>query len=317
VLAAACAPLLFAPEQRLRRFARALGLSSLAFLAPTAGPCARELARALSHPGRGSEILAGAAESTPLLSGSSALGLIVAIPMLAGAVLLVRRVRPAPSWLLPLAGWALALATFTLLQARFARPLLGVAAVLAGLLVQHAAASAVRPPASVAVRLAALLLLVPPPVALAPRSTHDSRFIEGLEPALGFLRTQTPSAGDPFRPGVRPSWAVLADRNLGHLVVALAERPAMATPFGQVVEAEAAAQASRQILQSTDPLAAARECTARDLRYALIYETPGERRDRLRDQLASGEAVPGFRSVFVGAAGLEGRIPRVFAIEPR
>jgi hypothetical protein len=79
------------------------------------------------------------------------------------------RERRRLAWLLPMAGWLASFAVATLAQTRFARPLMPIAAVLAGLLVQRLASRAVSGRlAGVAARLAALSLIVPPPIVLEP-----------------------------------------------------------------------------------------------------------------------------------------------------
>ncbi|MBI5542612.1 MAG: hypothetical protein HY901_01895 [Deltaproteobacteria bacterium] len=322
LLAAACAPLLWAPTRRLRLYAAVSLSAGMGIFALTASSFMGELTYALVHLGRGSAILSQAVESNPLLSGGTsgatiplAVTLIVALPVLAAALLLAPRGPSAPPWLLPLAGWAAALAALTFAQARFARPLVGVAGVLTGLLLQRAVASG-RRPFVMATRLAALLLVLPPPIALVPTSDEDSRFTQGLLPALACLKTQTADPGGRWDPTQQPEWGVLADWNLGHLVTAFALRPVVASPFGQATEAEEAAAFSRSILQMEDSAEAARLCRARSLRYALVYEPvpkPSGPRRSLRRRLASGEQVPGFRQL-CQAPPADGRVARVFEI---
>lgn len=324
LLAAASAPLAFAPLRRLRAAGAggvALGLGVFALFARAV---LGEAARGLAHLGRSSRILSEALESTPLFHGglsgetaSMAATAIVAAPIAAAAVILLalRQRGRIPTWLAPLAGWAAFLSAIAVAQTRFARPAIGASAVLVGLLLQSDARAGLRGVQALAARLAALFLVLPPPAAFLPFAEDDVEFVEGLEPALAFLRERTPDPGGLYRPGERPSWGVLADWNLGHLVAALGERPVVASPFGQVAEAEDAVAFVRAQLASEDPLQAARTCRERGLRYALVYERaprPGDAPRTVRARLASG-AAPGFRPLFSAPAANE-RVARVFEI---
>ncbi len=325
LLAGACAPLALS---RVRRF-RAAGLcglaSGLGVFALFARAVAGEAARGLSHLGRGSRILSEALESTPLFRGgltgetaSMAATAIVAVPIAAAAVaLLVSRQRArVPMWLAPLAGWAAFLSAIAVAQTRFARPAIGACAALVGLLVQRNAKRGTRGAQALAALVAALFLVLPPPAAFLPFVEDDVEFVEGLAPALAFLRDRTPDPGGLYSPRERPKWAVLADWNLGHLVAALAERPVLASPFGQVAEAEDAVAFVREQLGSEDLPGAARACREKDLRYALVYERPPKADEALRTvraRLAAGGPAPGFRPLFASPAA-NGRVARVFEI---
>lgn len=325
LLAAASAPLALAPIRRLRAAGwcgLVLGLGGFAVFARAV---LGEVARGLSHLGRESPILSEALESYPLFRGglsgeavSLAATAIVAAPIAAAAgILLARRQRSrAPAWLVPLAGWVALLSAIAAAQVRFARPMVGACAVLVGLMVQAAARNGLEGAPKIAARLAALFLVLPPPAAFAPFAEDDVQFLEGLEPALAYLRLQTPEPGGLYLPGQRPAWGVLADWNLGHLISALGERPVAASPFGQVAEAEGAVAFVRAQLASEDPAQAARACLEKGLRYALVYQRlpkPGEQPRTLRDRLASGAVAPGFRPVFAWPSAGD-RVARVFEI---
>ena len=320
LLAAAGALLLRAPSRRLRLTALVASAAGLLAFAPGSLGFAGECVRALGHLGRSSAILSEAVESLPLLWDASgftlqrASTLTLALPLLLAAALLPLRRQPVPAWLTPLAGWFALLLAITLAQSRFTRPLLGVAAVLAGLLAQRAAAEPRRSASALAARLAAAVLILPPPEALVP-STSESRFVQGVEPALAFLRTSTPDPGGLWDPRQAPAWGVLSDWSVGHLIVTRGERPALASPFGQVAEAEAAAEQARAIFHLPDPASAARSCRQRALRYALTYDPLpfSEKPPRtVRGMLARGMVVPGFKQIFVDTQA--DRVTRVFEI---
>jgi dolichyl-diphosphooligosaccharide--protein glycosyltransferase len=312
-----------APVRALRRAALGLGLAALA-VASWMGPAiVAEVHRALGHLGRGSAILSVAEESSPLFATDLNLALsqtlVPAVVALLAAAALHWRARRTLAWLVPMAGWLAIFAAATGAQARFARPLTPIAAVLAGVLVQRFMST--RTPgrlAGITARLAAVALLVPPPVVLSAYSDEPARFVQGLAPALAWMRENTPSAGDPTKPSQRPAWAVLAEWQLGHLITALAQRPVLASPFGQTPEAEHAAALARDILKQRSSEEALRTCLEHGLRYLVLYDPAPDPKSApplsLRRKLASGAPVPGFRPVYVGQLADQGRIPRIFEI---
>ncbi|MGC4117193.1 MAG: hypothetical protein QM765_22055 [Myxococcales bacterium] len=311
-----------APLRRLRWLALGTGLVSLATALGLAPGMAAELGRALEHLGRGSAILSIAEESNPLfateLNVQLSLTLVPAVVALLAAAGLHWRSRRSIAWLVPMAGWLALFSVATVAQARFARPLLPIAALTAGLLVQRLNRLQARGrAASFASRLAAAALLVPPPVVMLAYSDDPARFVEGLTPALAWMRTHTPEAGDWADPSKPPAWAVVADWQLGHLITALAERPVLASPFGQTSEAERAAMLAHDILKQSSPEEALRVCRENRLRYLVLYEPvppPDPPARSLRRKLSAGMAVPGFTPVYVGLPADEGRVARVFEL---
>jgi hypothetical protein len=167
---------------------------------------------------------------------------------------------------------------------------------------------------SLGARLATAALLIVPPGALTP-APAGMRYVEGLRPALSYLRRSTPDPGGLFDPTQRPAWAVLSDWSLGHLIVTLGERPVLASPLGQTPPAEEADLKVRAIFAMTDPPAAARLCRQSDLRYALVYAPlplPTGPPRTLKGMLLRGAPAKGFKEVFVDQQS--DRIARVYQI---
>jgi dolichyl-diphosphooligosaccharide--protein glycosyltransferase len=87
------------------------------------------------------------------------------------------------------------------------------------------------------------------------------------------LKAQTPPAGDPSRLDVAPSYGVMAPWDLGHWLVVIAERPAVATPFGMHLSGGGYEDAERLYEQIADEASAVRLLERRHCRY-LITESP-------------------------------------------
>ena len=312
------------------------GAAAATLVAAAVKPLAAAALLATGHLGRNSQILSQADESRPLFSGglssaAESLGFgLVAVPLVVGLLFrgaLARRPRAALllGCLLPVLGAAL-------LQNRFVRPLGGVLAVAAAVaLCEALRAGQQRLPRLVAAA-AAIALALPLPGLFEPRA--PSRVLTLVQSALDFLREQTPSAGDPWDAAARPAWAVLSPWTIGHLVITLGERPAVATPFGQVAEAEAAVESSLTVFGATDQRRARDRGRAAGARYLLVTPWPGGEEaledeagppeepghPRVLAQLREGAADPAFfRELFVSEEQFEG-LPatRIFElVEPQ
>jgi len=152
----------------------------------------------------------------------------------------------------------------TILQARFA-PFLAVPAALAmseviGWIYRHNLQKT-------AVFLAVLTLL-PPLRGLTEMPYWQPDPAPGLERTMEFLRTQTPMPGDPNLPLQMPKYGVAARWDLGHHIVALAERPVLANPFHTCTEGRARVHT----IFFSDPDVSNRVADTNRVRYLLLTE---------------------------------------------
>jgi asparagine N-glycosylation enzyme membrane subunit Stt3 len=249
------------------------GLVLLGYVALS--PLVPALRTALSHLGRHSLILAEADESAPLFASgfSSALdslgAALFALPLVAILLVLAAR-RRHPAALVLLAAVA-AETAFTLSQNRFARPLIGTLAVAAPL-----ALLAARRIGGERI-LAALLFVacIAPTGRIFPRAEGPHEVLSLTRGTLAFLRDRTPSPGDRWDPNKIPSYGVLGPWIVGHLVATVGERPVVASPFGQVEEAERAVLRSARAYGETDGEKLFALCSEIGIRYALAIPYPG------------------------------------------
>jgi hypothetical protein len=149
---------------------------------------------------------------------------------------------------------------------------LAVVAGMAGSGLIAAARASRRPMAVAGVAAMALVLLWPsvgfvtsPPTAIATRMP--------VWHALEWLRDHSPSPGDPWKPGLRPGWALLAPWGFGHEVLVVGGRANVASPFIAPGETEGLADTLRFFL-ATAPAAAEEILRAHDARWVLTVPTP-------------------------------------------
>lgn len=271
-------PFLASPRRRRRPVPELAGgaLAGLVVLGyAVLSPLLPALATALSHLGRHSLILAEADESAPLFASSFSSALdslgaaLFALPLAAMLLALAAR-RRHPAALVLLAAVA-AETAFTLSQNRFARPLVGTLAVAAPLALLAARRVGGE-------RILAVLLFVAclaPTGRIFPRAEGPHEVLSLTRGTLAFLRDRTPSAGDPWDAKKIPSYGVLGPWIVGHLVATIGERPVVASPFGQVEEAERAVLRSARAYAEEDGEKLFALCSEIGIRYALAFPYPG------------------------------------------
>jgi dolichyl-diphosphooligosaccharide--protein glycosyltransferase len=205
---------------------------------PCALPLLPELSRAFHHLLLGDPLLAIVMESIPLWKdpefARDLLGPVLLLLPVALAVACVRLWKERDVALAPLVLGALSLSAAALLQARFTQALTGSGALLiaAGL---TRALRELRPLPRRA--SAALLVLMGLPLlaeALPNPRFPDASPIAPVRSTMDWMREHTPAPSPPWDVQARPAWGVVAQYDMGHLLVLWAERPAVATPFSQV-----------------------------------------------------------------------------------
>jgi len=115
--------------------------------------------------------------------------------------------------------------------------------------------------------LASLALLMPAVHTLATSSVPVARRVPVWR-ALRWMAAATPSAGDPWQDGSRPSYAVMAPWGFGHEVLVLGQRANVASPFIQPHETEGLDAALRFAL-TADPSVAEGILARHHARYVL------------------------------------------------
>ncbi|HEX5750565.1 MAG TPA: glycosyltransferase family 39 protein [Archangium sp.] len=248
------------------------GFLQLGLALPCALPLVPEGVRAFQHLLLGDPLLAVVMESIPLWKdpdfARELLGpvlLLLPVALVAAGVRLwrEREVSLAPVFLV-----ALSLTAASLLQARFTQALVGSAA----LLIASSLAGVPRGLRPLLRRASvAVLALVGLPLlgeAMPRPPSPEPSPIAPVRSTLLWMREHTPRPSPPWDVRVHPDWGVVAQYDMGHLLVLWAERPAVATPFSQVpVHQRANAQATAVLGASTEDeaYARARELTARYL----------------------------------------------------
>jgi dolichyl-diphosphooligosaccharide--protein glycosyltransferase len=92
-----------------------------------------------------------------------------------------------------------------------------------------------------------------------------------LQPALEWMRTHTPPASSgPYAPE-KPAWGVLSNHLAGHFILLWAERPVVATTFGQTKWHREANDTAMKILSDPDVPHALAAARALGIRYLLVY----------------------------------------------
>ncbi len=232
----------------------------LATLAP-------QLSRAFEAFGRADPLLKLVEESQPLFrhpdwlsSQYGALPLLL-LPALAGLVLLVREDKlEALPWLVAVLG----LAAGAMVQSRFGRPLLGALFGALALGLPRCFAALPRVPRLAAWGLSGLLVLpflsvlrTPPPRKLQVQTI--------IHPTLEWMHHHLEHP-DP----IHPQWGVIAQADLGHLIMLWAQLPAVATPFSQApAHLEGNLRASK-VLAAPDDESAYQAAKATGGRYLLL-----------------------------------------------
>jgi hypothetical protein len=232
-----------------------------------------ELRRALGQLGGHDAILSAVDESAPLLKDPvwalQLLGVALwGLPLAAfGAWRAFRRGEwfAAPALL---AAGAMGLAAA--LQARFAQPLAGAAAILLPAALPYVVpevwpAWARRTSRALAFLGAASLLF-----SLLPQAAESPPDIEVLtRPTLDWMRVHLPAASpDPYGQA-EPRWAVAANPLLGNLILLWAERPVVATPLGQVRAHQEGLARNGALLSAANDDEAYRLARASGVRYVL------------------------------------------------
>ncbi|MFP6624914.1 MAG: STT3 domain-containing protein [Myxococcota bacterium] len=255
-----------AGANRIARSAQAVGLAAgLAGVLIVGVPGLLEgIADAWTWLGRGERFQASVLESRPLLFAEGVFDLQLASQRLsrfafvlpaAWVFLLIRELRGdrRPAFLL-LAVYAAGSSVATLLQARFFNSAAVPVAAFFALSLVAADAAGVGPTAGrlrrVGVRgaLGLAVLWLWWPVADAYRidlsnqlpalrgepivSTPEDRYFQALFETATWLRERTPSPGDPYAAGTQPSFGVLGHWQYGHVILYVAERPAVVGNFG-------------------------------------------------------------------------------------
>ncbi|HYO70874.1 MAG TPA: peptide transporter [Archangium sp.] len=257
-------------------------LLHLGLALPCALPLVPELARAFQHLLLGDPLLAVVMESIPLWKdpdfARELLGpvlLLLPVALVAAGVRLwrEREVSLAPVFLV-----VLSLTAASILQARFTQALVGSAALLiasslGGVL------RGLRPlPRRASVAVLALVGLPLLGEAVPRPASSEPGPIAPVRSTLTWMREHTPQPSPPWDVSVRPAWGVVAQYDMGHLLVLWAERPAVATPFSQVpVHQSANAQAAAVLGATTeeDAYVLARALTARYLLLTPFNELLG------------------------------------------
>jgi hypothetical protein len=93
-------------------------------------------------------------------------------------------------------------------------------------------------------------------------------------PALRWLRTETPSAGDPHDFSADPAYGVLAFWHYGHWLTYVAERANIACPFGNTPRHRQGLDAAHDVLTSRTETQAAAYCRRLGIRYVLSTDLP-------------------------------------------
>ncbi len=119
---------------------------------------------------------------------------------------------------------------------------------------------------------ASLLLFAP---ALAPVTSQPFQVAQRLPVwrALEWLRHHSPRPGDPWQPGSRPEWAVLAPWNIGHEVLVVGDRANVASPFIAPGETDGLGDALRFYL-ARSPADAAAILERRGARWVITLPVP-------------------------------------------
>lgn len=272
-----------------------IALAGLALLAP-------ELGRGLGQLGRVDPVLAFVTESQPLWRAPSR-----AFVLLGPVV-----------WLLPAAlvwlGWAglrepavrgaffsaLLLGALYVLQARFSQALAGAAAVACGLSLPALWRQSRLLRMSVLGISGAFLI----PSLLPDASEVLSPLLTRTRPLLTWMRTNLPPASKNPYGTEAPDYAIVADLQLGHLILGWAERPVVGTLFSQAPVHLAGNARDLGVLtaESDDgAFARARETRARYVLVTPERDVPGApglpRGTLLLDRLFAGEALGHFRLI--------------------
>lgn len=257
-------------------------LLQLGLALPCALPLVPELVRAFQHLLLGDPLLAVVMESIPLWKdpdfARELLGPVLLLLPVALVAAGVRLWREREVSLAPVFLGALSLTAASLLQARFTQALVGSAALLIASSLGGVLCGLRPLPHRAAVAVLALvgLPLLGEAVPL-PRSTEPSA-IAPVRSTLTWMREHTPPPSPPWDVRVHPAWGVIAQYDMGHLLVLWAERPAVATPFSQVPVHQLANARAAAVLGATteeEAYALARELSARYLLLTPFNELLG------------------------------------------
>lgn len=271
-----------------------------------------ELWRAAQHMARKSALIADSQESVPLFSDGLAAslpwlgGTLFATPVLLGLLWVTsNRRRRATVWMA--ASSLFAFGALALLQGRFLRPAVGAvaaAAVVAAFQSRHVGPRLAR---HVAVACLGLLLALPADVP-GPREDPWNGFVPAIEPLIETLRA-LPREG-----------AVLAPWNMGYFIAALSGHAVIASPMGQLAEAEDAAEWSHAAFSELDEAGLLKRCDERGVGYVLAMAEPAgrQRADSFSEKLRRDpKASTHFHLVTTSAAMRDG-VPlyRLFSVVP-
>jgi dolichyl-diphosphooligosaccharide--protein glycosyltransferase len=109
------------------------------------------------------------------------------------------------------------------------------------------------------------------PITRPPYPTVDA----SLYNMLVHFRSISPPAGDPVDPWTKPSYGVLANWSLGHWIVGIAQRPAVATPFGPALEGGGYHDSVAFLEQIRDEKEAVDLLSRRQCRYVITNSNDG------------------------------------------
>lgn len=123
-----------------------------------------------------------------------------------------------------------------------------------------------------------VLLLFQAPALLALQSLYKTGtlnvFRGTVEDSMMWLREHTPSAGDSYRPDIKPAYGVLARWDFGGWIETVAQRPTLATSYG--TETYGMEETARFFL-ATDETKMAAVLRSNGVRYLMLDSTYGTR----------------------------------------
>ncbi len=221
----------------------------------------------------------------------SAFSLLVPVALCVGLMRARRAPRPAP--LLLFLWWTLGLATTTLLQRRFFNSAsVGVALLFALALVESQRAllrrfPSARIPASAALAVAALALLVPTLQTYCWDAANLWRALRGAEPQFdlrtheravildmaNWLRAHTPIPSAWLDPSAKPAYGILAPWEIGHVLEYQARRATVTDNFGNDIGSKNYLRALRYF--QSDEQSASRLLEELSARYVVVQRDTG------------------------------------------